>query len=424
MLTATEIEQHIADIGHETRSVEFKGPGSATNKYYFAKIVRAALSMANLRDGGYVVLGVDEVNDTLILSGLTKDQICEWTNFDDLSSKFATYADPPLSFDVDAVELTSGAHVLVLQLHSFTDLPHLCAKAYNDGKEEILRKGALYVRNRSKPETSEVASHVEMREVLTIATQNALREFVATAQTAGLQLQPIEAATRSTAAYDREAEKWLAVNDYARRQLGHWDIVIRPQPYDADRLDRDALETVLAQSTVRLRGWPVPYVDHAKMLNGQSYLGCDIPVRNTPHEEQWRLFTSGQFLHRRVLTADLIGKPDQIPVWEILFYLTEVVELAARLAQSMITPMGMTVQATLRGAAGRLLVSDDPKRHLHDDYRTSESALTALIDLPVSELLTDPGALAVQMAKTILQGFGFMATDEVLSDYQHKELLS
>ncbi|KXX54545.1 AlbA family DNA-binding domain-containing protein [Rhodococcus sp. LB1] len=420
MLTAAEIEQHIANVGHETRSIEFKGAGNATDKYYFAKIVRAALSMANLRDGGYVVLGVDDTNGALTVTGLDADQISEWTNFDDLSSALAVYADPPLNFDVNSAELTSGAQVVVIQLHNFTDLPHLCAKGHNEGKDVTLRKGALYVRNRSKPETSEVASHVEMREVLSIATQNALREFVATAHHAGLQLQAPDASAHSTAAYDRESAEWETANDYARRQLGYWDIVIRPQPYDADRLDRDKLEYVLAQSTVRMRGWPVPYIDHAKILNGQTYIGCDIPVRNTPHEEQWRLFTSGQFLHRRVLMADLTDKPDQVRVWEVLFYLTEVVELAVRLSQSMTPPTGVSVQASLHGVAGRLLVSGEPGWHLHDDCRTSDSFLTGSIDVPVSELLTDTRALAVRMAKTILQGFGYRTTNEALSDYQQE----
>lgn len=421
MLTATEIEQHIANVGHETRSIEFKGPGSSTDKYYFAKIVRAALSMANLRDGGYVVLGIDDSNGALTVTGLGSDQVVEWTNFDDLSSRLAIYADPPLSFEVRTADLTTGVQVVVIQLHSFTDLPHLCAKAYNDGKEEILRKGALYVRNRSKPETSEVASHVEMREVLSIATQNALREFVATAQNAGVQLQATGTSTNSSSAYEHEFQEWTTTNAYARRQLGYWDVVIQPEPYDPERLGRDELEMVIVQSAVRLRGWPVPYIDHADLLNGQSFIGCDITAKNSPHEEQWRLFTSGQFLHRRVLMTDLTGKPDQVALWDVLIYLTEIVEFAARLSQSMATPTRMIVQTRLHGVAGRHLVSDDHKHDLHDDFSTSEPMLTTAVAVSVPELLTDSRALAIGMAKSILQGFGFMAPDEVL-EYQQQKL--
>ncbi len=58
----------------------------------------------------------------------------------------------------------------------------------------MLRNGALYVRPRKVPETSEVASAVEMREVLDLATQKALRAYVETAQRAGVALGVVETA--------------------------------------------------------------------------------------------------------------------------------------------------------------------------------------------------------------------------------------
>ena len=84
------------------------------------------------------------------------------------------------------VTLSNGVKVAVMQIFEFADAPHLCRKTYEAAKGKIiLRDGALYVRPRRVPETSEVADSVEMRDVLDLATEKALRRYLATAERAG-----------------------------------------------------------------------------------------------------------------------------------------------------------------------------------------------------------------------------------------------
>jgi hypothetical protein len=94
------------------------------------------------------------------------------------------YADPALHFELRLMTLSSRAAVVVIQVHEFADVPHLCAKGY----DRVLRKGALYVRPRTVPETSEVADSVGMRDVLDLAIEKGVRAFVQTAVRAGLPL--------------------------------------------------------------------------------------------------------------------------------------------------------------------------------------------------------------------------------------------
>ena len=61
MLSNDEIAAFIA-AGHEVRHVEFKGRGSTSDSEFVAKVARAAMAMANQRDGGYVIVGVDEAD--------------------------------------------------------------------------------------------------------------------------------------------------------------------------------------------------------------------------------------------------------------------------------------------------------------------------------------------------------------------------
>jgi predicted HTH transcriptional regulator len=163
-----------------------KGPGSRSDAHFFAKIARAALGMGNLRDGGHVIIGIGDDDPSKLLPGLEQDDLESWLAYDDVARKLGEYADPPLEFDIARIELATGAKVAVIQVFEFSDLPHLCAKEYPD----VLRKGALYVRPRKVPETSEIASQVEMRDIIDLAVEKGMRAYIRTAERAGLTLGP------------------------------------------------------------------------------------------------------------------------------------------------------------------------------------------------------------------------------------------
>lgn len=186
-----------------------KGPGPRTEAHLLAKVTRAALSMGNLRDGGHVVLGVEDGDLGAMLPGLEGTDLASWLAYDDLARKLAEYADPPLRFDVTSRELSSGVTVAVIEVFEFSDIPHLCNRDY----PEVLRKGALYVRPRKVPETSEVAALVEMRDVLQLATEKALRAYIETSERAGLTLGTSERASQTPSddeQYEAERERGWA----------------------------------------------------------------------------------------------------------------------------------------------------------------------------------------------------------------------
>jgi predicted HTH transcriptional regulator len=203
--TREEVEQ-VLSLGHEIRGFEIKGPGPSTDKHLFAKVARAALSLGNLRDGGHIIIGIDDKLQQAMQPGLTVAELSSWLSFDDVSRRLDSYADPSLHFECAGVELTSGAAVAVMQVFEFSDLPHICAKGYND----VLRVGAVYVRPRKVPETSEVAGSVEMREILDLATEKALRAYVRTADRAGVRLgtdDDLRLTEASDLQYERQREE-------------------------------------------------------------------------------------------------------------------------------------------------------------------------------------------------------------------------
>ena len=193
MLSTQAIEE-LLTLGHELREFEVKGPGMRSDASLLNPVVRAALAMGNLRDGGHVIVGIADGRLDEMEPGLTPEELASWLDYDELAKALRTYSDPPLRFDVKGRALSNGRAVAAIEIFEFADLPHLCAKAFDPPKGESaekhrLRKGALYVRPRGMPSTTEVASSVEMREVLDLASSKRLSEFFATAARANVTLR-------------------------------------------------------------------------------------------------------------------------------------------------------------------------------------------------------------------------------------------
>ena len=181
MMTDEEFEASIS-LGYELTGVEFKGPGLASDRYFFAKVTEAILGMANRRDGGRVVIGVECNTARFNPTGLSTGQLITW-NYDDITSKLAEYSDPSVNFEF-AVKTYEGKNFVVLDVQEFDKIPILCKKDYPG----VLRKGACYVRSRRKPETTEIPTQEDMRDLLDLAIEKGLRKYVETAYRAGIGL--------------------------------------------------------------------------------------------------------------------------------------------------------------------------------------------------------------------------------------------
>jgi hypothetical protein len=118
--------------------------------------------------------------------GLSDEQAESWLSFDDLAASVNEYASPCVRFE-PVLHTFRGRKFIVIRVYQFDDIPILCAKDYNEpGKAPVLRRGACYVRARHKPETSEIPSEEEMRELLELAIDQGVRKLVIRAQKAGL----------------------------------------------------------------------------------------------------------------------------------------------------------------------------------------------------------------------------------------------
>lgn len=427
VVTRDELQDALS-LGYESRSFEVKGPGNLSDSSFCAKVARAVMALGNLRDGGLVCIGVDENHMAEVAPGLSDEQLRAWSNYDDVADKLARYSDPPVTFNVQALTMENGISIVVLEIAEFDHVPHVCKRDFPG----VLQKGMTYVRPRGKPESVPVPSSLEMRELLDIATAKGVRDFVARANAAGILLsdhRSVEDVDRE--GFVREAEEaWGELSPALQEMLSlaHSDVAIRPGPFDANRLEPARLASFLEERTVRLRGWPVPYIDHRIPVERHGrWIGQTVEPRIVPHAEAWRICTSGQFLHRRVLATELRESQELEPyddratgavaVWDVLLYFVEIAELGARFAESLECEV-ITFDVSLQGIAGRQLISGDRRRELHASYLVQADALLASRAIQTRELIARPREIGVSLAQDILGQFGLQLPDSVLMDWQ------
>jgi predicted HTH transcriptional regulator len=124
----------------EQRHAEFKAVGSLSDSAFVARVARAVLAMANRRDGGVVILGVDDT-DPMSSSGMSPATVTAWSIFDDVADQFARYADPGVDLTAEQVANGMGTFV-ILNVAEFSNVPVICKKAFDiTGGGSILRKG-------------------------------------------------------------------------------------------------------------------------------------------------------------------------------------------------------------------------------------------------------------------------------------------
>ena len=194
-------------VGHESTDVEFKGPGSATDKPFLAKVARAAIGMANQRDGGKVIIGVKEGKPPEPV-GLGPEMAEGWRNYDVVVEAINGYADPSLSLDIEE-KVYSGNTFIVLIVLEFREIPILCSKDFTSSGKTILRAGACYVRSLHKPETAEIRSQQEMRSLIDLAVVKGVRRFVETARAAGVlpDLRSLSPVLTDADRFDKQLEE-------------------------------------------------------------------------------------------------------------------------------------------------------------------------------------------------------------------------
>jgi len=164
------------DLPAELTHIEFKEGADFASLQY--RISKTAMAMANLRDGGmiivgvkqdrqrqFVVVGIDATNE----SSFVQEVVYEFVN---------QYASPPVELRVFPLE-HSGKRFIIIDVQPFERTPVVCRRNTPDGttKNDQMRPGDFFVRTGSPVSTQRVQSDAMMHEVLEFAVIRRIAEI-------------------------------------------------------------------------------------------------------------------------------------------------------------------------------------------------------------------------------------------------------
>jgi hypothetical protein len=145
-------------------------------------ITRTSIALANLRDGGILVIGVAEREGVWVLEGIADAHLATY-DADLIREKVNAYVSPHV--DLDIVNVAHGdKSFLAIQVREFRETPVLCKKNGPNGVG--LTEGRLYVRPAGAARTTAVTSAGQMHDLLELAAEKRARRLLEASRRIGL----------------------------------------------------------------------------------------------------------------------------------------------------------------------------------------------------------------------------------------------
>lgn len=392
--------------GAEERNLEYKASMNWNEVETKSKVTRAAMSMANIRDGGVIIFGVNEISRGVFEPCGMSPEDADSFNQDDVQSSVNKYADPFVDMTVDRVEYR-GRSFIVIQVSEFEELPVVTKKSGVN-----IKRGEIYTRSRRKNESAPVSSQTEMREILEISFDKRMRRYREQFFRWGMfkLISPDEIETER---FNQEIkEEQLAAHIQPIINSAHWVIRIRPAKFLENRIESlSGLHRLLENNAVRLRGLPYPALGLVE--NRKNWI--ESTVERDGHLELLRYYQSGQYLHYIKIDSSHgelcndCGKEaaGYLAVLPILHRLTEIFEFAGRLAEQQVFGKQLTVDIALRKINGFQLFYRGPGRRVLGEYRSRMDTIELHKELSVEELLVRSGSVAIDQAVHLFERFNW-----------------
>lgn len=227
------LESEILDLVRrktETANVDYKAgfEWRKENKDLQLGLLRDMMAMANTRDGGTILLGVED--GTYNLAGVSKT-ILESLDQTDIGQMLHKYSEPKVNYEAQKAT-ADGKDIVVIRVSEFEEVPVICTETLygKDPTKPILRRGALYIRT-TAAQTEEICTGEEMRELLSRAMLKRGDELLRSIEQVikGKPIVPTEDTINRYQAELAETDQWLRqVLQKGFLNSPHWELVAYP----------------------------------------------------------------------------------------------------------------------------------------------------------------------------------------------------
>jgi predicted HTH transcriptional regulator len=169
------------ELCQESQGVEFKE--SAPWDTLKVKLTRTSMAMANLRDGGIIIVGVSQRGNSWELSGIDPAHLASY-DVDVIVNHVNSFATPHVDLDIVTVDYVNGKRFLAIQSREFAHTPIVCKKNGPAGTD--LKEGDVYVRTAGAVQTTRIMRAADMHDLLTLAAEKRAREILEQGRRVGL----------------------------------------------------------------------------------------------------------------------------------------------------------------------------------------------------------------------------------------------
>jgi len=212
---------------------------------------------------------------------------------------------------------------------------------------------------------------------------------------------------------------------------GYFEVVFEPSLYQEDLLCQGIAECgkkikeLMTSSQVRLRGWYYPHIPTTNTDSQEIPYAIDDAVESWTdsgiHKEMWRMYHSGQFIHRFSVIEDWLKedtwfkREDIEPMKKldsigVIYRFTEVLEFIKRLfASGLIKTNGGSITITLYNTKDREvdILFDRMRAGLFGEYITRLETIKLKRNFSEEEITTDAGEIAISLCSELFSKFNW-----------------
>jgi hypothetical protein len=393
------------------------------------RILKTIMGMANLRDGGLIIVGVSERDNKWVLTGIKLSDLESFQN-DEIVDQIKKYASPNVRLDVVLHDDEDGNQYLVFHVRQFEDSPVVCCNNSPDAmkKKDRLAKGDFYVRPQSgRPRTERVEDASGLHDLLDLAAEYRARRMLEVGRRIGL--------VQAAAANEKFDEELFSIQSLPVpvTNFPYWKIVYRPEEYNPELIatHSDCIKLV-EKARVQFRGWDFPHLPLSannvhESLRGSTWVGAWANFMGSI--EFWQFFHSGQFVFyaavREATEPEWREKLERSTQWlknenerklravpgffsviNLIYTLTEYFEFAARLAQTELYRGRMSISLTLTGIKGYVLAEDGV--HWRRRCVANENELERTWTFSTDAIIADSQAHSLKALVWLFECLGWM----------------
>jgi hypothetical protein len=383
------------------------------------KLTKAILAMSNIEYGGKIILGIEQLNNSFVLEGMNPSDLLSF-NYDEMSAFVSKFADPYVKFSMKIIDNENNKEkkFLLLNVEPFVLTPVTCKKDSDPGDAKSrLKKGVIYTRTTRIPESAEVSSVNELREIIDIAVDRGVRRFIQMAQNNQLfNLTEISNLNRKNIVKTRLQELQQANKSVFENieKKGYWSVIASPFEFSEENIELSRCKEIVEASVVEFRNYNYPHFSQncAEILRGINFVewSCDINpgmnYQSTP-KSIWRFYQNGNFINYFSMLGDYWTDNPKNPIVlrELIYTITEVFCFLSRMTSREAFQGKTNLSIVLHNIENRELRLESPE-YVLSHYTLPMNELPYSIDTELASLIGNWKELAVDCVVWILQRFG------------------